>query len=79
MDLIERLYNEHLDRMTGTERVARTCELFDGVVAMLEHQIRQEDPDISEREMRLRTSEILYLNDEGAQRLLRMAREHGPA
>mgnify|MGYP001027617643 CR=1 FL=1 len=79
MNQVEHFYNKHLDRMTGAERVARTCELLEGVIAMIEHQIRKERPDIPERELIIRTAEILYLNDPEALRLLKLAREHGPA
>ncbi len=79
MNLIERLYNENLDRMTGPQRVARTCELLEGVMAMIEHQVRQEDPEVSDRELKLRTAEILYLNDPETQRLLQLMRADGPA
>ena len=77
MSYVDRKYNEHLDSLRGSERVQRTCDLLGETMAILEHQIRSQSPDLDENEVRLRVAEILYLWDEGAQRLIRIAREHG--
>jgi hypothetical protein len=79
MSYVDRKYNEHLDSLSGQERVQRTCDLFGETVAILKHQILSETPGLDENEVRLRVAEILYLSDEGAQKLIRIARERGCA
>lgn len=74
---IERAYNDYLDQLSGPERVAHAFGLFEGTVAAIEHQIRLEHPEISDRELRLRTAEILYVNDSETQRLLKLVRDLG--
>jgi len=70
MSLVESRYNEVLDRMSGRERVERTASLFGSLCSMLTLQIRRENPEISERLLRLKVAERLYLSDQNTQNLL---------
>lgn len=74
MSYVDEKYQEHLDSQSGSERLQRTCSLFEETVAMLKHQILTELPDLEEHELRLRVAEILYQSDNGAQRLIGIAR-----
>jgi len=75
MNMVEKLYNEHIDSMTIQERFAQALAIHDGVVMSVRHQILKEAPDLDEYELSLRVAEILYLTDRGAQQLIKMARE----
>lgn len=75
MSLVEEKYNEALDRMTGRQRVERTLSLFESICEMLRLQISREFGQLSQRAMRKKISERLYLSDRGAQELLKKVRE----
>ena len=75
MSLVEQKYNEALDRMTGRERVERTFSLFGSICEMLRLQISREFSHLSEREIRRKVAERLYLSDKGALELLKRLRE----
>lgn len=71
MSLVEQKYNESLDNMTGRERVERTLSLFGSICEMLTLQISREFSNLSERELREKVAERLYLSDRGVQELLK--------
>ena len=71
MSLIEQKYNEALDQMSGIERVERTFSLFGSICEMLTLQVSKEFSKLSERELRKKVAERLYLSDKGAQELLK--------
>ncbi len=73
----DRLYQEAIDRMTGMERVQRTCLLCDEFVEMLRHRIRLENPGLDEREVGLRAAEHMYADDPAAMRLIARVRADG--
>jgi hypothetical protein len=74
MSLIERKYNEALDRMSGRQRVERTASLFGSICEMLTLQVARECGQVAEREIRKKVAERLYLSDMGAQELLKKVR-----
>lgn len=76
MNLVEDAYNAHLDAMAPWERVQRSCDLFDSMYSIIEFQIKQERPDLCGRDLKIAVAEILYLTDQGAQRLLQMAKQN---
>jgi hypothetical protein len=74
MSLIEQKYNEALDRMSGAQRVERTFSLFGSICEMLTLQVSKEFSSLTERELRKKVAERLYLSDRGAQELLKKVR-----
>jgi hypothetical protein len=74
MSLVEQKYNEALDKMSGRERVERTLSLFGSICEMLTLQVSKEFPELTERELRKKVAERLYLSDKGAQELLKRVR-----
>ena len=74
MSLVERKYNEALDRMSGRQRVERAVSLFGSVCEMLTLQVSREFGHLNEREIRKRVAERLYLSDRGVQALLERVR-----
>ena len=75
MTLVEKKYNQSLDRMSGSARLARTLSLFDAAWEMLSLQILRESPTLSEREKRKRIAERLYASDKSTLALLKLVRE----
>ncbi|MEI6517994.1 MAG: hypothetical protein WCN89_04805 [bacterium] len=74
MSLVEQKYNEALDKMSGRERVERTLSLFGSICEMLTLQVSKEFSELTERELRKKVAERLYLSDKGAQELLKRVR-----
>lgn len=74
MSLVEQKYNQALDQMSGRERVERTLSLFNSVSEMLTLQAQREFPKLSERGLKKKVAERLYLSDPGAQILLKKVR-----
>jgi hypothetical protein len=72
---IEAAYQEALDRMGEAGRFRRTLSLFGSIHRMIRHQVEQESPGLSEREIRIKVAKILYMADPGAQELLRRAEQ----
>ena len=68
--LVDRLYYERVFKMSGTERVVRSCSLFDFAKRMLAHQIFLKNPDLSEREIRIRVAERMYCAEPEVLKLL---------
>ena len=75
MTLIDLKYNQALDEMSGSERVARTLSLFDSVKEMLSLQVRRDFSLISEREKKVKVAEYLYISDKATLELLKMVRD----
>ena len=75
MEEIERYYREHLGQWTGQQRVARTAALLDEVRRMLSRKIELSNPELDEREIRLRVAECLYRTDSSTQKLLSTLRD----
>lgn len=71
MSLVENLYNDKLDRMTGRERVERTAALFSSMCEMLALQIDRESPNLPRKEKKIKLAEILYLSDPMTQMLIK--------
>ncbi|MCX6115114.1 MAG: hypothetical protein NTV65_07870 [Proteobacteria bacterium] len=74
MSLVEQKYNEALDKMSGRDRVERTLSLFGSICEMLTLQVSKEFSELTERELRKKVAERLYLSDKGAQELLKRVR-----
>ncbi len=74
MTLVEKHYNQALDRMTGRQRVERTLSLFSAIREMLRLQIVRESAGLSEREISIKIAQTLYLSDKGALALIAKAR-----
>ena len=71
MSMVEQRYNEKLDQMSGRQRVERSVSLFGSICEMLTLQVFREFGQLSEREVRKKVAERLYLTDKGAQELLK--------
>ena len=69
--LVERMYNDELDRLGPSGRLKKGLRMCAEVRGMVSFQIRQALPEISERELRRQLAMRMYLSDEGVQELLR--------
>jgi len=58
----------------GAARVERAFSLYAEMRAMLEFQVRKRHPELSEKEIAWKVARLMYLSDEGTQRLLEQAR-----
>jgi hypothetical protein len=74
LSLVDRAYFEGIFKMSGTERVVRSCSLFDSIKRMLSHQIHLKHPDLSERELRIRVAERMYCAEPETLKLLKKMR-----
>ncbi len=74
MSLVEKKYNEALNKMSGRQRVERTVSLFGPLCEVLALQIAREHGQLSDRETRKKIAERLYLSDKGALALLQKVR-----
>ena len=75
---VEQRYQAALDRMTGAERVFRMATLCQSGWEMIALQVREHYGNtISERELRYRVAERMYMGDPPFLALLRQAYEHG--
>lgn len=70
MNLIEQLYTQNLNSMTGMQKVERTLSLFGTICEMLTFQIKKEFPNDTDREIRKRVAKRLYMSDPKIQELL---------
>ena len=75
MTLVEKKYNEALDKMSGMERLARTCSLFDSIYEMISLQVSREFPGIEGRALRCKVAERLYMSDEKTLKLIKQVSE----
>lgn len=73
MSLVETKYNQAIDEMSGSERVARTLSLYDSAKEMLSLQVMRDFSPLSEREKKIKIAECLYLSDKAALELLKIA------
>ena len=74
MSLIEDRYQEAIGRMTGPQRLERVCSLFSALREMLTLKVKREHVGLSDREIRRKVAEQLYLSDPTTQALLRRIR-----
>lgn len=70
---VEQRYRLAMSALSGRERLERTFALFDDVHAMLCCQLRQQHPELQERELWRAVAKRLYLTDSRAQALLKAA------
>ena len=75
MSLVEQKYNESLDRMSGKERIERTCSIFRTVREMLSLKASREFPGLTNRQLKKKVAEQLYLSDEKAQILISLVQD----
>jgi len=69
--LVDRTYEEAMARLGGTGRVQRTFSLYESFARMLRHQIAQRNPELSEREIRIKAAEHMYQSDPQTLELLK--------
>lgn len=60
---IEKMYQEHLNQLTGMEKMIKAQSLCDGMWEVLAHQIYQEKGNLSERDLHYYVAKRLYIND----------------
>lgn len=69
----EKVYLEAIHQMGGTGRVARACGMYHEMHAMLSHRISCQYPNLTERQVRIKVAERMYLSDSQALQLLKQA------
>jgi hypothetical protein len=74
MSVVEEEYFRSWGAVGGTARVERAFSLYAEMRAMLEFQVRKRHPELSEKEITWEVARVMYLSDEGTQRLLELAR-----
>jgi hypothetical protein len=72
---VEEIYREHIRSMTGTERGYQAFVLFQSFYEMLAYRIKKEQPEISERALRIALAKRLYGTDPRTMELIRMCEE----
>jgi len=70
VDALERTYRQRLGEWTGQRRVARSVALLNEVRSMLRRKVEASQPDLDEREVRIRIAECLYRTDAATMHLL---------
>jgi len=73
---VEEIYREHIRAMSGTERGYQAFVLFQSFYEMLAYRMKQEQPGISERALRIAMAKRLYGTDPRTMELIRMCEEH---
>ena len=76
-DIVEKAYRKGLTEMGPQARVMRTCSLYTSVKNMLAHQIRSENKNISDFELKIQVARRMYLSDPKAQALLNQLSPNG--
>jgi len=71
---VEAEYDRYWREVGGMARVERAFSLYAEMRAMLEFQVRKRHPELSEKEIPWEVARLMYLSDEGTQRLLEQAR-----
>jgi hypothetical protein len=74
MSIVEDEYFRAWGAVGGAARVERAFSLYAEMRAMLEFQVRKRHPELSEKEIPWEVARLMYLSDEGTQRLLEQAR-----
>ena len=76
--VVERRYQEALDRMTGLQKMQRVASLWQAGWEMIALQVKQEfGEEISERELRYRVARRMYMDDPKFLDLLQRCYERG--
>ena len=68
--LVEEAYFNAWGKVGGAGRLRRSFSLFVSMRRMLELQVKNQNPGLSERELAWRTAKRMYFSDQAAQRLL---------
>jgi len=71
---VEAEYDRYWREVAGMARVERAFSLYAEMRAMLEFQVRKRHPELSEKEIPWEVARLMFLSDEGTQRLLEQAR-----
>lgn len=76
--IVERRYQETLDRMTGLQKMQRVASLWQAGWEMVALQVKQEFGEgISERELRYRVARRMHMGDSKFLDLLQRCYERG--
>ena len=67
---VERLYQNHLNQLTGIEKLQRMAALFNSMIEILAHQVQQEYGVLPDRERNYRIAQKLYVNEPRVLKLL---------
>jgi len=73
---VEEVYREYIRSLSGTERGHRAFVLFQSFYEMLAYRIKQEQPEIGERALRIALAKRLYGTDPRTMELIRMLEEN---
>jgi hypothetical protein len=63
MTPIEKIYQEHLNQLSGMEKLVRADSLFKGMWNMIAHQVRLERGDLSDRDLCYYVAKHIHIND----------------
>jgi hypothetical protein len=70
MSLVDKQYNQAVNKLSGTDRVEKTISLFGSICEMLTLQLRRQSPNISERELRKAVAKKLYCSNSDTHSLI---------
>ncbi len=67
---VEAEYDRYWREVGGMAGVQRTASLYSSFRQMLEFQLRENNPDLTDREVTIQSARRMYLSNEATQRLL---------
>jgi hypothetical protein len=70
ISFVEQEYRRLWGKVGGVGRLRRTVSLHAEIRCMIEHQIKTNQPGLSNRDLTLQVARRMYMSDAGAQRLL---------
>ena len=73
METVQEHYERLWKEKSGLERVQRSLSLWQTMYNSLANQIQKAEPDLTERQLRIKVFRRFYASDKNAQKLLDMA------
>ena len=70
MNSVEEEYFRYWCNVGGTSRLQRAFSLYEEMRAMLEFQIRQRHPELTDQEIPWQVARVMYLSDKATQELI---------
>ncbi len=67
---VEAEYDRYWREVGGMARVRRTVSLYESIRAMVEFQVRKQNPELTDRQVTIQPTRRMYLSDEATQRLI---------
>jgi hypothetical protein len=73
METLQEYYERRLREMSGTEKTTRSLTFLKMMCETLATQISKAEPNLTDRQVRIKVFRRLYASDKNAQQLLDMA------